>query len=411
DDAVSTLAPLLPTKTQLGNDIPRKSRGPLKIDEQLTRASLELLLWCRHEQGQPQLAEQAWRALASTSPESERLLAAARTVCEAWTAAGQPDRAQALLAELARDSTLAPAALVESTWIALDAGDRDAAHRSISQAMASSPDNRDIAEACFFVAEAHFAAGDDSRALPLFQAAAKAANSPLADKALYKAGFTALRADEPATASSHFAQLVNEHPSSDLAGEAMFLTGEAAFRLDQFAAAIPWFELLLEEHPGHDVAPSCHFRLGLSLCQLERWDDAEQTLAQLARTAPNFANRNEAELWRGRALAQQGKSRPAKAALQRVVSDDQGVLAARARIALGKLSIADGQTEEALSEFLKVAVLYAHDDEVAEALVLAGQCLSALGQTDQAAARYDEVLKRYGQTPSAGTAKKLLSAL
>ncbi len=407
DDAVTALAPLL-------SEDPRRT-GAASADpaaaHELHLAALELLVWCRHEQGRPDLAEQAWNALEALTPASERLLASARTVSAAWVAAGQPEKAQALLDQLANDGALAPAALVEATWVALDAGDLAAAQDTIGRALELAPDNRDAAEAAFFVAEAHFAAGDDARALPLYQAAASAAASPLPDKALYKAGFTALRADDPVAASRSFAQLVKDHPQSELAGEAMFLAGESAFRLDQFETAVPWLQLLLDEHPGHDVAPSCRFRLGLALCQLDRWSEAEKVLGDLARTAPDFANRNEAELWRGRALAQQGKSRPARAALQRVVADDQGVLAARARIAMGQLSLADGRTEEALSEFLKVAVLYAHDDEVAQALVLAGGCLTALGQTTQAAARYEEVLERYGHTPSAPAARNQLAAL
>ena len=55
-----------------------------------------------------------------------------------------------------------------------------------------------------------------------------------------------------------------------------------------------------------------------------------------------------------------------------IVAEDGGVLSARARIEVGKLDMASGATDDALSEFVKVAVLYAHDEEVAEALVLAG---------------------------------------
>ncbi len=124
--------------------------------------------------------------------------------------------------------------------------------------------------------------------------------------------------------------------------------------------------------------------------------ECDAALARLAKDAPDFPNLAEAELWRGRALAALNKARAAGQAFGRVLSLDAqtgaGVLSARARLGLGKLSHSDQRFEEALSDFLKVAVLYSDDEAVAEALYLAGVCLEALGDPANALLRYQEVV-------------------
>ncbi|MEM9802779.1 MAG: tetratricopeptide repeat protein [Planctomycetota bacterium] len=87
---------------------------------------------------------------------------------------------------------------------------------------------------------------------------------------------------------------------------------------------------------------------------------------------------------------------------------DQGLLAARARIELGRLSEAKGDDEGALAEYLKVAVLYAHDEECAEALVRAGDVLARGGDEDGAAARFREVVSDYPKTEWADEARERL---
>ena len=107
----------------------------------------------------------------------------------------------------------------------------------------------------------------------------------------------------------------------------------------------------------------------------------------------------------GRALAAQRKRRAARQAFERVVADDRGELAAQARLGIGLLLENEGRTDEALSEYLKVAFLYAHDEEVAEALFRAGTCLEALGDADKALEQYEEILSKHPRANYAREAK------
>jgi TolA-binding protein len=108
---------------------------------------------------------------------------------------------------------------------------------------------------------------------------------------------------------------------------------------------------------------------------------------------------------------QRGDARAARATFERLVARDKTVIAARARIELGKLAADAGDHEQALADFLKVALLYANDDEVAEASFLAGQSLEALGQNDRALERYRDVVAKQPRSPFARRAEQRVREL
>ena len=402
DEAIESLEPLV-----------RRSRngdGP-SLDPSLRAAALELVVWCHHGQQDPEAAEKAWRELESMDVDPGRLADSARTVAAAWRAADRPDRALDLLDHVGSQPGYGSGALVEGAWIAMDEGANDVAAERLELALEQESDSAAVAEACFFLAEAFFAAGDDEQALPFYAAAADAEQGTLTDEALYKQGFAHLRLDQLDEASACFQRLVQDHPDSELVGETLFLEGEAAFRAGRYQDVVPPLARLLDDHPGHDVTPKARFRLGVALAELGRWDDAERTLARLVQQTPDFPNLAEAELTRGHCLAKQQQERAAQSAYERVIELDKGVLAARARLGLGTMRYDAGDVEDALSEFLKVALLYAHDEEVANALYMAGQCLEQMGQTDGARERYREILDDHPETTFAGAARERLQAL
>jgi TolA-binding protein len=93
------------------------------------------------------------------------------------------------------------------------------------------------------------------------------------------------------------------------------------------------------------------------------------------------------------------------------VARDRGVLAARARLEIGRLHFEAGDKDAALSEFLKVAVLYAHAEEVAEGLFLAAKCLESQGDPSRARAQYQEIVEKHPKSSFAEAARARLREL
>ena len=387
------------------------SNGSAALEGELALAADELAVWAHGRAGAPRKALAAWQRLARACEDDRRSFRAARAVVEAFRAAGEDEAARKVLDELLgglRDPDVAVEVLVEGAYLALEDEDVDRAEAQVRVALRRT-EAPAVREAAFYVAEALFAAGRDQRAIELYAVARGAPE--LAPQALYKLGFALLRTGDLEGAEGALAALVTEHPTSDLRGEGLFLLGETRFRQERWREAAEPLETLRRELPRHEVLPKALFRLGLALGHAEEWAAAEAVLSDLARRAPQFENLLEAELWRARALAAQGKARAARQAFERVAAEDRGELAADAHLGLGRLDEAEERFEDALAEYLKVAVLYGHAEKVAEGLYRAGLCLERLGDVEKAVAQYREVLADHRESPFAALARERLDAI
>jgi TolA-binding protein len=268
-----------------------------------------------------------------------------------------------------------------------------------------------LAEAAFFVGEARHARGQAAEAAGLYALAAPLAAGELAARVAYKQGFVALETGDLEGAERAFATLVEQHGESELHGEGLYLLGEVRCRREDWRGAVAPLQRLVQESPRHQSVPKALFRLGLAAGRLGEWTLCEQSLGDLLRRQRDFPQAAEAHLWRGRALAARGDLRGARVDLDATVALDRGGLGAAARLELGHLARASGDLDAALSDYLKVAVLYAHPASVAEALVSAGECLEALDQRDAAIARYREALADHPEQPAAARARERLRAL
>lgn len=389
-----------------------RALADLPDDDPLRPACHELAVWVRAGRGDAEGALRAFVELSRSGADDARLWTAARATCDALVAADRAEAAERVLGELEkrlRDADVLAEVRAERSLAALDAGRLDEAEALAVRGLQGAPASTAAAEAAFFVGEARFEAGDDERAAELYRAAASVEASPHVESALYKRGFALLRAGRVEDAQASFGAVLERDPASPMAGEVLFLQGECLVRLERWDDAVAVLDRVVQEHRRHDVRPKALFRLGLAHGRREDWAACAQALSELARSQPDFPNAAEAELWRGRALARLGDERGAQAALARAIERDDGVLAARARLELGGLQRRAGRVEEALAEYLKVAVLYAHDEEVADALVAAGGCLEELGDRDRARARYEEAVRDHPDTPGAREAARRLA--
>ena len=381
---------------------------------ELLQSAFELRIWAEQKAENAEGAVEAYEAFAASQPEEARLFEAARAVASALRDAGETERASTLLASVAENfggSERAAASLLEVIYLELDQQQPEEATSALYTALELAPADPALAEAAFFVGEAWFKLGDGQKAVDAYSVAADNPACPLAAEAKYKLGFTLLRADQVADAATAFGRVVRDHEGHKLHGESTFLYGECLFRTGNYADAATQFGNLRAKQPLHQIMPKNLFRLGMAEFQLEKYAEADLTLTELATKYPEFANLAEAELWRGRSLAALGKRRPAQQAFERVLARDKGVLSARAHLGLGKLALDAEEVEEALSSFLKVAVLYGTEAEVSEALYFAGVCLEQQGDAARAAQQYNEILTRYPNGAWAAQAEERLKAI
>lgn len=380
-------------------------------DPRLRTASLELLVWVESGAERPLESLRAFEGLRAAIDDDERIVAAARVVDGALMKAGEKDRRAKLWRDVSAEvkgPAAVAAAKVEQGFTQLDAGNIEAAARLAVAARQADPKNPQAAELLFFIGEAYFKAEDDAKAAPLYTAAAESGSDEVAERALYKAGFSLLRRGDNAPAAASFGKVVERFPNGALAPESMFLAGEALYRDGQDKESVAWLRRMLKTAPGHASRAKALFRLGIAEGRLENWRGSADALTELVAKTPDFQSVVEAELWRGRALSRLDERRAARQSLSRVVEKDKGILSAQARIELGRLSEKENDAEAAISEYLKVAVLYGHADECAEALVRGGDVLARTGEAEGAKAQYEEAVNKYPKTEWAAEARKRL---
>lgn len=380
---------------------------------ELELAAHELALWAARDGGAIERCASLWRALAAQGRDPSRAYRAARVAAHALESAGRPEEARLLLGELLQ-LDLEPherlGTRLELGWIELRAARLAEAARELEAARASpalAEQRAALDELCFFLAEAHFGARDFRAAAELY---GRCAESALAAEAHYKRGFALLELGEPQAAAAAFAQVLERGPEEALAGESLYLCGEALFRAGRFEEALAPLERCLAQFPRHEVRAKALFRAGLALLELGRFAAAGERLAELLRTKPDFELASEAELGRARAWVELGDARGARAAYERVLAREQGLLAARARLGLAQLALSAGDHERALSEYLKVALLHAPSAEVAEALYGAGRCLEAQGRRELARRQYDELVREHASSPFAQLAQERIAS-
>lgn len=383
--------------------------------QELRVSALELLVWVERDAGRAAKSRDAFRAFAAVVAADEpRLVRAAKVAAAALAAAKDVAAVAALWDEVApkvKDPAVRVEVLVEQGFAKLDAGALEpaAAAADAAAALAGKGERPALGELYFFVGEAFAAKPEPAKALAALDAAARFGAAEVAERALYKAGFADLGAERFREAAARFAALVERFPTGLLAGEAMFLVGETSFRAGDHDAALLWLKRHLAEAPKHAARPKALFRLGLVQGQKEDWANCATTLAELAAKHADFPGLVEAELWRGRALARQAQRRAARQALEGVTTRNKGALAAAARVELGRLAEEEGDLETALAEYLKVAVLYADPDAVAEALYRAGDVLERQNDRERAAQQFREVLTRFPASPFAREAQRRLA--
>jgi TolA-binding protein len=383
------------------------------LDPGLAPAVFELAAWNAAARADESGCAQALQALSRSGAPAADLAAATVRCARVLAQGGQARAAQALIDTAlgwVREGAPAVTLLVEAAWSALDAGQLDRAEAALRVAERAGGTAAQLAEASYHVGAAQLEQGAVERSMALLQRASQP-GSPLAAQALYRLGFAHLQRSENEAAERAFSALVEREPKHELFGETLFLLGEARFRLGDWPGACAALARLRKELPQHAVIPKALFRHGLALERAGQAREATQALGELARRFPDFPNLAEAELARGRALVACSDARGARAAFERTISLDKGELGARARLELGRSSEAQGDLEGALAQYLKVALLYAHAESVAQALVRAGALLERSGDVDQARARYREVLERHAKTPSAQEARERLAAL
>lgn len=228
------------------------------------------------------------------------------------------------------------------------------------------------------------------------------------DDAIYRQAWEHYDADEFLQAAALFDRL-KEHKT--YGAEAAYLAGVSFDKEEKPTEAERCLAFLLDQQPDYEFAGDARELLGELLSSQKKWQDAARHYGSYASGLTNPVGRAAAELKQGMALFQLNQAARAKTALEYASTHGEPAVKARALFFLGELLLMQKKHAEAKDYFLKVGVLYRHEELTPASLVEAAKCLRAIGDPKQSRAIIARLLKEFPDSPHAREGKKMLAEL
>lgn len=212
-------------------------------------------------------------------------------------------------------------------------------------------------------------------------------------------------------ASELFLRLMNEFPNLTLNEDTYAWVGQRLYDQQKWEASAAAFGALLKAKPDYPNPERLKFKVAECSEAAGKPDDAINLYKAVVEAAPASGSASEARFRMAKLLETKNKVDDAFALYEEVANTNTGDTAARARFRLGELYEAKKDYDAAARSYMRVAILFLHEQLSPESLWRAGQCFEKAGSTDQARKAYEELLKDYATTEQAPKAQQALAGL
>lgn len=308
-------------------------------------------------------------------------------------------------------SASAPQALYEWAWCEREAGRNGEARKRYGEFLERHPRARLAADVTVELAELEFEAEEiDAAADRLEKLVASGLRKALRPRVLYRLGRCHASRGDLKEAARTFEALLKVDPESGFAGRAAFQAGEARLKLKEYEAAVGHFRRAAGS--GSGIGERGLLRRGECEALTGRWKESEASCAEFLKRYPESALAPRARFGRGWAQENQGKREEAVAEYRKVLAArGRDETSARSQFQIGECLFALKRYDEAIKELIKVEVSYGYPQWRSRALLEIGRVLEAQKKKGDAAARYREVLRKYGDLEAAAVARQLLDKM
>ena len=378
------------------------------------RASLLELLSALHHRRQewPQARTAAERYLADHA-DHERAPEMRYSLGVSMARQGALPDAKSLLESL-RDAELERLDRVfyELAWVYRRLEDEPAALVAFGQVANLSKDENLAGETCLQIGEAMLKGeGDTDEALGWLQQV----KGKYTARAQYLSGFTEFEREQFEQALGHFNRVLGDE--GELASEARFFAGECLFRQEKYSAASEHYAGLLDTDAEHERGQLARLHHGQSLVRSDRPAEASTVLREYLRRAGlpdsdvSKGDLARGNLWLGKALQQDEQYEAAEQAFREVTVLTESELSAEAQFRIGESRMSRGLTTDAVDAFVKLSILYGHEEWVQRGLSSGGDCYVQLKQPQKAVKLYEELIRRFPESSLAKSAQSKLERI
>ncbi len=296
------------------------------------------------------------------------------------------------------------------------------AHHNLQDAKASAeafgklvekyPDSTHAAEAHLRIGDYLLSEGKDPlKAVTAYEEAQRRDKSgPLAAAILRGLALARYEAKDQDGAAEVFLKLMSEHPEVSLGDKTYAWVGERFLEQKKWNEAALAFETLLKRNPDYAEADTVRLKLAEAREASGAVDEALKHYRALAESGGAELSA-EARFQLAQALEAAGKGEEAVKLYEETARTGTGERAVRARFRLGELAEARGDFAAAAGEYMRVAILFLHEELSPESLWRAGQCYEKAKQAEPARKAYQELVKDYPESEPAQKARQRLTEL
>ncbi|MHC4943131.1 MAG: tetratricopeptide repeat protein [Planctomycetota bacterium] len=240
----------------------------------------------------------------------------------------------------------------------------------------------------------------------------ESADNDLRQRVLYRLGWNCFSSGKIEEAARWFEDFLESAPRSENAPTATYQAGEARLSLKEYEPAYHHFRNLVDLGKDDPFREQALLRLGECAALTQRWQESENVYRRFEKEFPRSDFLGRALFGQGWALENREKYSDAIEAYERVLVQGRfDEISARSQFQIGECRFSMKQYDEAVKALIKVEIMYAYPSWSAKALLEVGRALELPGNTQEAMARYRELIDKYPDSQAAAVARKKLTNL
>ncbi len=279
--------------------------------------------------------------------------------------------------------------------------------------LARFPKGGHVAEANLRIGDYHLREkGDHLKSVGFFDASYKAGmKGPFAGQALKGLALARYEMKDHDGAAETFLKIITTHKNAGLNAETYEWVGQHFFDEKKWDQAANAFSALIAAYPKHGKAARVSLKIAECSEKAGKKQQALQQYQEVAKNYPNSISAAEAKFNTARLFELAKDIEKAIQFYEESANSHVGDFAAQARFHLGELYEVKKEYSVAARSYMRVAILFLHEELSPESLWRAGQCFEKASSSDQARKAYKELVDEYPKSEQAAKAKQRLQVL
>ncbi|MEL7500148.1 MAG: tetratricopeptide repeat protein [Planctomycetota bacterium] len=306
--------------------------------------------------------------------------------------------------------------LYQLAWLDNDLGDANGSETRFQQLIEQFPNSKYWPDAAYRLLQRHIGNDRIDEAQQLILRVVKKQKSDpefpgeIYARVLFLEGKLAVQTQDWSRASSAMATLAELEIEPQLKAQAAYWSAEANYQQQKTVEAFEQFQRLQSSSSlSSRHRPWVDLRVAQLAVVRNDWELVESTCDQALRNYPGFSARHELQFLTARVLERKGLLNDARMAFKQAIEWGAGTqTAAQSQWRIGEVFFHQERYADAIAAYYKVDSLYESKKWRSAALIQAGKCQEHLGQPEQAAKLYRQLIKLFPQSEFSSEASSRL---